>query len=184
MTLTSTSPTTATLMVQGVKTAMNAHVKPTQVVAPPQRAPTKSFSIRDLSKEFGVTARALRFYEDKDLLHPARDGMTRIYSTRDRARLQLILRGKRVGLSLNEIREILDLYELPDGARMQNRKSLEKFKKQLVALERQKQDVEAAIETLKDACARLEDVLAKEGPGPETEAQVRAYEAVARTRMG
>ncbi len=163
---------------------MNAHVKSGPSSGPTQRPAVKSYSIRDLAKEFGVTARALRFYEDKDLLHPARDGMTRIYSTRDRARLQLILRGKRVGLSLNEIREILDLYELPDGERMQNRKSLEKFKKQLVALERQKKDVEAAIDTLRDACSRLEAVLASEGPGPQTEAQVRAYDALARTRMG
>jgi DNA-binding transcriptional MerR regulator len=67
----------------------------------------RTYTIRQLCLEFKCTARALRFYEDKGLLDPARDGMNRVYSYRDRARLQLILRGKRVGLSLAEIGEIL-----------------------------------------------------------------------------
>jgi len=73
-----------------------------------------------LTKEFSVTARTLRFYEDEGLIAPARRGQTRIYSPRDRARIILILRGRRVGFSLAEIREILDLYDVHDGGKTQN----------------------------------------------------------------
>jgi DNA-binding transcriptional MerR regulator len=74
-----------------------------------------SFTISDLSSEFDVTARALRFYEDQGLISPERMGLARIYSKRDRARLAWILRAKRVGFSLAEIREMIDLYDLNDG---------------------------------------------------------------------
>ena len=77
------------------------------------------FSISDLSAEFGVTPRALRFYEDEGLIAPERRGTQRIYSQRDRARLAWILRGKRVGFSLSEIREMIDLYDVGDGRRVQ-----------------------------------------------------------------
>jgi len=81
------------------------------------RRPERTFTIRNLCNEFKATPRALRFYEDKGLLSPAREGLNRVYSHKDRVRLQLILRGKRVGLSLSEIRELLDLYdENDDGA--------------------------------------------------------------------
>ena len=105
----------------------------------------RTFSIRQLCREFGVTARALRFYEDKDLLHPGRRGQTRVYAARDRARLQLILQGKRVGFSLIEIREMLDLYDRKDGNAVQMAVSLKKFRRQLDALPRQREDLEAAI---------------------------------------
>lgn len=72
----------------------------------------KTYTISELAREFQVTPRALRFYEDKGLLSPTRDGLNRVYSTRDRARLKLILQGKSVGFSLSDIREILDLYTL------------------------------------------------------------------------
>ena len=78
-------------------------------------ADSRTYTISELAREFGVTPRALRFYEDKDMLHPARDGMTRVYSNRDRARLTIIVRLKRLGLPLADIREILDLYVLDDG---------------------------------------------------------------------
>ena len=78
-------------------------------------ADSRTFTISELAREYGVTPRALRFYEDKDMLHPARDGMTRVYSNRDRARLTIIVRLKRLGLPLADIREILDLYVLDDG---------------------------------------------------------------------
>jgi DNA-binding transcriptional MerR regulator len=86
----------------------------------------QTYSITQLRREFDVTARTLRFYEDKGLLEPARDGQTRLYSHRDRARLKLILLGKRVGFSLADIKEILDLYNLKDGRFTQMRVSLEK----------------------------------------------------------
>ena len=84
----------------------------------------RTYTIRQLCVEFKVTARALRFYEDKGLLSPKRDGMNRVYGYRDRARLTLILRGKRVGLCLSEIREILDLYSADDNGAVQNARSL------------------------------------------------------------
>ena len=99
------------------------------------RRPERTFTIRQLCLEFKCTPRALRFYEDKGLLSPARQGLNRVYSYKDRARLQLILRGKRVNLSLAEIREILDLYDKNDGGAAQNAKALRKFRERIVALE-------------------------------------------------
>lgn len=128
------------------------------------RRPARTFTIRQLCQEFDCTPRALRFYEDKGLLAPARDGLNRIYSARDRARLALILRGKRVGLSLTELREILDLYELPDGGLRQNAASLYKFREKLVAMERQRADLDSAIAELREGIAVLEQRLAEKRP--------------------
>jgi DNA-binding transcriptional MerR regulator len=105
----------------------------------------QTFSIGDLAKEFDVTLRSLRFYEDKELLFPKRDGAKRLYSRRDRARLKLILMGKRVGFSLTEIREMLDLYDLKDGQVKQLRVSLKKFEDQLTHLKNQREEVDRAI---------------------------------------
>ena len=87
-------------------------------------ADSRTYSISELAREFGVTPRALRFYEDKDMLHPARDGMMRVYRNRDRARLKVILQCKRVGLPLADIREILDLYGMDRNERAQKREAL------------------------------------------------------------
>src|SRR6185437_16679743 len=92
------------------------------------RRPNRTFTIRQLCQEFKCTPRALRFYEDKGLLSPARDGLNRVYSYKDRARLQLILRGKRVNLSLAEIGEILDLYDKGDNNAAQNATALRHFR--------------------------------------------------------
>src|SRR5690349_16348535 len=92
-----------------------------------QTAAKTIFTIGDLAREFGVTLRALRFYEDKGLLTPQREGLNRLYSRRDRARLKLILMGKRVGFSLVEIKEMLDLYDLKDGQVTQLKVAHEKF---------------------------------------------------------
>jgi len=107
-----------------------------------------NFTIGDLSREFGVTLRTLRFYEDRDLLRPRRQGQNRIYSRRDRARLKLVLMGKKVGFSLGEIKDMLDLYDLKDGQVTQLRVALDRFAKQIAVLRQQKQDVEQAIEEL------------------------------------
>ncbi len=109
---------------------------------------TRRYTITQLSKEFDVTARTLRFYEDKGLLHPARRGQSRIFSYRDRGRLKLILQGKRVGFSLTEIKEMLDLYDLRDGQVTQLRVALDKFGDRIEHLERQKEDIEGAIADL------------------------------------
>ncbi len=121
----------------------------------------KTYSIRQLSKEFGVTARALRFYEDKGLIQPERRGQTRIYSSRDRARLRLILRGKRLGFSLVEIHEILDLYTPKDHGVAQMKATLVKYRNQIDALKRQREDLEAAIGDMQDGCVWLEQEIHK-----------------------
>ncbi len=146
------------------------------------RRPNRTFTIRQLCLEFKCTPRALRFYEDKGLLSPARDGMNRVYSYKDRARLQLILRGKRVGLALAEIGEILDLYELDDGGAAQNAKSLTKFRERIVALEAQRHDIDQAIEQLRHGCDALERQLA--ATRPDLLPRAADYDQVLRERLG
>jgi DNA-binding transcriptional MerR regulator len=142
----------------------------------------KTYTISELAREFNVTPRALRFYEDKALLSPTRDGMNRVYSTRDRARLKLILQGKSVGFSLTDIREMLDLYTL-EGHRAQLKLSLKKSREQIVNLERQRDDIEGALGTLRDGVKWAEEKLAELGPGAEVEQSARAYERVARAGL-
>lgn len=120
------------------------------------RRPERTFTIRQLCVEFSCTPRALRFYEDKGLLYPARQGLNRVYSYRDRARLQLILRGKSVGLALAEIREILEAYDKGDGLVTQNALALKKFRARMIALRQQREDIDHALEVLEVACANLE----------------------------
>ncbi len=127
------------------------------------RRPSRTFTIRQLCLEFDCTPRALRFYEDKGLLNPAREGLNRVYSYKDRARLQLILRGKRVGLPLAEIRELLDLYGIDGGAQQASR-SLRKFQERIEALETQKLDIDGAIGELKGACELLQKRLSETRP--------------------
>ena len=90
-------------------------------------ATSGEFSISELAREFEVTTRAIRFYEDEKLLTPGRNGRQRVYSARDRVRLKLILRGKRLGFSLNEVREIIDMYDLDSGEAGQLRYFLEQI---------------------------------------------------------
>ncbi|MBK8839020.1 MAG: MerR family DNA-binding transcriptional regulator [Hyphomonadaceae bacterium] len=142
----------------------------------------KTYTISELAREFQVTPRALRFYEDKGLLSPTRDGLNRVYSTRDRARLKLILQGKSVGFSLSDIREILDLYTL-EGHRAQLKLSLKKSRDQIRNLEKQREDVEAALETLHKGVKWAEEKLQELGPGAEVEQSARAYERVARAGL-
>jgi len=145
------------------------------------RRPNRTFSIRQLCQEFKCTPRALRFYEDKGLLAPARDGMNRVYSYKDRARLVLILRGKRVGLALAEIGEILDLYEVDDGGAQQAARSLKKFRERIVALESQKVDIDNAISELKAGCDAMEKRLSE--TRPDLLPKAHEYDQVLRRRL-
>jgi DNA-binding transcriptional MerR regulator len=111
----------------------------------------ESFRIRELIREFGVTARTLRFYEERGLLAPRRQGQDRIYSRRDRARLRLVLMGKSVGFSLDEIREMLDLYDLNDGRVTQLSVSLARIREQTEKLKAQRNDIDRAITELERA---------------------------------
>ena len=145
------------------------------------RRPERTFTIRQLCQEFKCTPRALRFYEDKGLLSPARQGLNRVYSYKDRARLQLILRGKRVNLSLAEIREILDLYDKGDNNAAQNATALRHFRERIVLLERQREDLDHAIAELHQACENMEKSLAAR---PELLATAEPKVAAPATRVG
>ncbi|MFC5310105.1 MULTISPECIES: MerR family transcriptional regulator [Azospirillum] len=107
------------------------------------------YTVNQLAEELGITPRALRFYEVKGLLSPNRVGNNRVYTKRDRARLKLILRGKRLGFSLAEIREYLDLYNV-DGGVEQLKVLLKRIDARLRDLAQQREDLEATVEELKD----------------------------------
>ncbi|CAN5144183.1 MerR family DNA-binding transcriptional regulator [soil metagenome] len=111
-------------------------------------SPQPTFSISELAREFDVTPRTIRFYEDQGLLAPLRDGSRRVYSARDRTRLKLTLRGKRLGLSLSEILAIVTMYESPKDTAAQLRKLLGSLASHREQLERQREDLEATLSEL------------------------------------
>ncbi|MCY0093390.1 MerR family transcriptional regulator [Hoeflea ulvae] len=118
------------------------------------------YKIGDLAEEFGVTLRTLRFYEDKGLLKPARVGVTRLFTKRDRARLKLILLGKRVGFSLTEVKRMIDLYD-PRGKNVAQLKvALTKGEEQMRVLEGQRDSIHTAIEELERTIAMVRGMLA------------------------
>ncbi len=110
-----------------------------------KRADRVEFSISELAREFDVTPRAIRFYEDQGLLAPRREGQRRIYTPRDRTRLKLTLRGKRLGLSLSEIRELIDMYEPGRDERQQLERFLAVLEAHKKSLEQQRADLEAQL---------------------------------------
>ena len=119
-----------------------------------------AMTIRDMCEAYDVTPRTLRFYESKELLFPQRDGTRRLYSRRDRARLKLILRGKRFGFSLEEIRQLLDLYDRDGRHEVQLSRTYEVAKQRLDRMERQRAELDEAIAELKEQLAWGEEALA------------------------
>ncbi|MCC5986732.1 MAG: MerR family DNA-binding transcriptional regulator [Pararhodobacter sp.] len=106
-------------------------------------------TIREMCAAFGVTPRTLRFYEAKELLFPQREGQKRLFTRRDRGRLKLILRGKRFGFSLEEMRQLLDLYDRGDAQEEQLKRTYEVARERLAQMERQRDELNEAIEELK-----------------------------------
>ena len=104
-----------------------------------------TYTISELAKEFDITPRSIRHYEDQKLILPGRNGSQRVYSKGDRVRLQLILRGKRIGFSLSEIREIIDMYDSPSGEEKQTELLIRKIAERRIALYQQQQDIKAML---------------------------------------
>lgn len=109
----------------------------------------ETMTIRQMCDSFGVTPRTLRFYEAKELLFPIREGQRRLFTRRDRARLKLILRGKRFGFSLEEIRQLLNLYDVGDKQQTQLTQTYAIAEERLTDLERQREELDEAIADLK-----------------------------------
>ena len=125
-----------------------------------------TFTISELANEFGVTTRTIRFYEDQGLLSPKRAGMNRIFNSRDRVRLKLALRGKRLGFSLAEIRELFELYDVSRDERKQLNEFLTRLERRRALLEQQREDIEVMlteIDFFANQCRRL----LAEQPGSE-----------------
>jgi DNA-binding transcriptional MerR regulator len=130
-------------------------------------AQDRLYTVTELAKELGMTPRAVRFYEDKGLISPQRAGTTRVYSTRDRARMILILRGKRLGFSLSAIKEYLDLYDADVTQHSQLRALLTGVAKRREQLQAQRQAIDEALAELADITAQSEAALKSPAPRPK-----------------
>ena len=119
---------------------------------------TATYSITDLAKEFGVTTRTLRHYEDEGLLSPRREGLARLFTNRDRVRLKLALRAKRVGFALAEIRELFHLYDVARDGKSELHEFIAKLEKRRAWLEQQREDIEAMLNEItffENQCRKL-----------------------------
>jgi DNA-binding transcriptional MerR regulator len=121
---------------------------------------TETMTIRQMCDDFDVTPRTLRFYEQKELLFPIRQGTKRLFTRRDRARLKLILRGKRFGFNLEDIRQLLDLYDRDNGQEIQLSRTYAIARDRLAELERQRAELDTVIEELKGQLAWGEEIMA------------------------
>lgn len=134
------------------------------------------FSIRELAREFGITSRTLRFYEEKGLLNPSREGQNRVYSRADRTRLRLILRGKRLGLTLEESADLIGMYDPGSDNQQQLLAVIDKIRESRRRLEQQKQDLEQMLIDLENWEARTTEEVAAlietNKSAKQTEAQV------------
>ncbi|MBS0539135.1 MAG: MerR family DNA-binding transcriptional regulator [Proteobacteria bacterium] len=127
------------------------------------RDPQRIYSIAELAREFAITARTIRFYEDEGLIKPKRQGLTRLYSAGDRTRLGWILRGKRLGFTLAEIKELLDLYQVDRTGVSQLRELLRRSRLHIEDLEHKRRDLDAHIAEFRDVELQVAAELAKRG---------------------
>jgi DNA-binding transcriptional MerR regulator len=137
-----------------------------------------TYTITELAREFNVTPRAIRYYEDQGLLSPRRDRNTRIYDKRDRTRLKLTLRGRRLGLSLAEIRELIDMYDTAHDESPQLTRFLRVLARRKAALEQQREDVEAVLSEVYALERQCRELLGKSGRAgdaspPTSEREIR-----------
>lgn len=123
----------------------------------------RTYTIGELAEEFGLTPRTLRFYEDEGMVTPARQGQNRVYSRKDRARIKLICRGKRLGFSVQEIKEFIDLYDPEERQVEQMRYALTLGRKRITQLEQQLRDVQQTLSELKDMDRQIADHLRSQG---------------------
>ena len=122
-----------------------------------------TYSISDLAKEFAVTTRTIRHYEEQGLLRPKRDGTARMFINRDRARLKLALRAKRLGFSLNDIRELFELYDLAKDEKRQLNEFLAKLEQRRAVLEQQREDIAVMLNEITFFSSQCQRLLASQG---------------------
>lgn len=146
-------PVTMKLVSPGEAAANSNHI--------PAEADEEFVRIGEMAKKYGVTLRTLRFYEDKGLLNPKRDGSTRLYTRRDKARLKLILLGRKVGFSLRDVKQMMDLYDPTGSNTKQLRLALDKSEKQLARLQKQRALIEDAINELSNSMTAVRQMLAQ-----------------------
>ena len=134
---------------------------------------SSTYTISELAREFGVTTRTIRFYEDQRLLSPQREGTNRIFSQRDRVRLKLALRGKRLGFSLAEIRDLFELYDISRDEKKQLEEFLARLERRRIRLEQQREDIEVMLNEVTFFANQCRQLL-KDKPGgsnpPESQA--------------
>jgi len=135
-----------------------------------QESATRLFTITELATEFDITPRAIRFYEDMGLLEPARAGRNRVYTHRDRTRLKLTLRGKRLGLSLQEVKQLVDMYDSKSDAAPQLKAFLDVLQQHRRQLEQQLDDIEVTLAEIAQHEERCVSLLAEAGQGKRAKA--------------
>lgn len=133
----------------------------------------RTYTITELATEFDITARAIRFYEDVGLLHPRRVGRNRVYTAGDRTRLKLTLRGKRLGLALSEIKQLVEMYDAASGSRQQLEAFLAVLTEHRRLLEQQREDIEITLEEIGQHEQRCRALLAEQAPKAGRPARVR-----------
>ena len=123
---------------------------------------TPTYTISQLAREFDITPRTIRFYEDQGLIAPTREGRNRVYSRRDRTRLKLALRGKRLGISLAEIREMIEMYDMGDNEVHQLARFIDILQKRRAALLQQREDIEVVLAEIASFETQCRDLLASQ----------------------